>query len=305
MNVKLLKQLCEVHAPSGNEGMMKEFVHDYVKAHSKRWKTRPEIIHGEQWQDCLLLKFGNPRTAVFAHMDSVGFTVRYFNQLVPIGSPEAAAGTMLTGADNLGSVACELDYDSDHHAIFKFGRAIETGTDLTYRVNFRNTTTYVESASLDNRVGVYVALKIAETLDNGVICFTCGEEHGGGSVPYLIRHVYEAWGVRQSLVADVTWVTDGVMAGKGAVISLRDRNVPRKAYIDRIRMLARDARVEHQLEVEGMGSSDGRELHASPYPVDWCFVGVPQQHPHTPAEKVHKHDIKCMIDLCSYLMRHL
>ena len=305
MDIRLLKQLCEVHAPSGNEGAMKEFVLGYVMAHSRKWNTFPEIFHGEQWQDCVCLKFGNPRTAVFVHMDSVGFTVRYFNQLLPIGSPEAPAGTLLTGADSLGSVSCELDYDNDHHAIFRFGRGIEPGTDLTYRVNFRNTTRYVESASLDNRVGVYVALKLAETLDNGVICFTCGEEHGGGSVPFLIRHIYETWGVRQALVADVTWVTDGVMAGKGAVISLRDRNVPRRKYLDRIKMLAREAGVDHQHEVEGAGSSDGRELHASSYPIDWRFVGVPQEHQHTPAEKVHKHDIKCMIDLYAYLMRNL
>lgn len=305
MDVKLLKQLCEIHAPSGNEGVMKEFILSYVQAKCKRWKNQPEIIHGEQWQDCLLLKFGNPRTSVFAHMDSVGFTVRYFNQLVPVGSPEAPAGTMLRGTDNLGSVECELDYDNDHHAIFRFGRAIEPGTDLTYRVTFRDTAKYLESASLDNRVGVYAALKIAETLDDGVICFTCGEEHGGGSVPFLIRHIYETWGVRQALVSDVTWVTDGVTAGKGAVISLRDRNIPRRTYVERIKMLARNAGVDHQLEVEGTGSSDGRELHASPYPVDWCFIGVPQEHPHTPAEKVYKHDIRCMIELYAYLMLHL
>lgn len=305
MDVELLKQLCEIHSPSGNESGMKDFVLGYVKSNSQRWTSRPGIIHGDQFQDCLMLKFGNPRTAVFAHMDSVGFTVRYFNQLLPVGSPEAPAGTRLIGSDSLGPIECELDYDPEHRAIFKFGRAIEPGTDLTYRVDFRDTAKSLESASLDNRVGVYVALKIAETLEDGVLCFSCGEEHGGGSVPYLIKYVYETWGVRQALVADVTWVTDGVMAGKGAVISLRDRNIPRKAYIERIKTLARKSTVDHQLEVEGAGSSDGRELQISPYPIDWCFIGVPQQHPHTPAEKVNKHDIKCMHDLYIYLMRHL
>ena len=305
MDVNLLKQLCEIHSPSGNEGRMKDFLLDYVKAQGRSWKNRPQVIHGEQLQDCLLLKFGTPRTAVFAHMDSVGFTVRYFNQLVPIGSPEAPAGTLLTGSDSLGPVECELDFDSEHRAVFKFGRAVERGTDLTYQVNFRDTEEYIESASLDNRVGVYTALKVAETLDDGVICFSCGEEHGGGSVPYLMRHVYETWGVRQALVADVTWITDGVSGGKGAVVSLRDRNIPRRAYIERVKLLARNSKVDHQFEVEGMGSSDGRELHASPYPVDWCFIGVPQEHPHTPAEKVFKYDIGCMINLYTYLMQHL
>lgn len=305
MDVNLLKSLCEIHSPSGNESRMKNFILEYVQAQSPGWRTPPEIIHGEQLQECVMLKFGTPRTAVFAHMDSVGFTVRYFNQLVPVGSPEAPAGTLLTGADSLGPVECTLEYDDDRHAIFRFGRAIERGTDLTYAVNFRDDGNYFESASLDNRVGVYVALKIAETLVDGVICFSSGEEHGGGSVPYLIKHIYETWGVRQSLVADVTWVTDGVSAGKGVVVSLRDRNIPRKSYVERIKALAAKSGVDYQLEVEGTGSSDGRELHASPYPVDWCFVGAPQEHPHTPAEKVHKHDITSMVDLYTYLMRHL
>jgi di/tripeptidase len=54
-----------------------------------------------------------------------------------------------------------------------------------------------------------------------------------------------------------------------------------------------------------MGSSDGRELQTSPYPFDWCFVGAPQQNPHSPDEKVHKHDIKTMISLYETLMKEL
>jgi putative aminopeptidase FrvX len=305
MDVKLLRQLCEVHAPSGNESSMAEFVLNYVKRRSRNWKSRPEVIHGDAFQDCLILKFGTPRTAIFAHMDSVGFTVRYFDQLVPIGSPEAPPGTRLVGRDSLGPVECKLEFDQEGHAVYRFGRVIDRGTDLTYKVRFRSAGDFVESASLDNRVGVYVALKVAETLSDGVICFSCGEEHGGGTVPFLIKHVYETWGVRQTLVADVTWSTDGVHPGEGPVISLRDRHIPRRNYLNRISALAQASDVQYQYEVEGMGSSDGRELQASPYPVDWCFVGVAQEHPHTPAEKVHKADVAQMISLYEHLMRHL
>lgn len=305
MDVRLLRQLCEVHAPSGNESRMTEFVLNYVKRRSRGWKSRPEVISGDVLQDCLILKFGTPRTAIFAHMDSVGFTVRYFDQLVPIGSPEAPAGTRLVGHDSLGPVECELQYDQEGRAAYRFGRVIGRGTDLTYKVDFQSTGDYIKSASLDNRVGVYVALKVAETLSDGVICFSCCEEHGGGTVPFLMRHLFEAWGVRQTLVADVTWTTDGVSPGAGPVISLRDRHIPCRAYINRITALAAAWGVRHQHEVEGTGSSDGREIQASPYPVDWCFVGVAQRHPHTPAEKVHKEDVVQMISLYEYLMRHL
>jgi putative aminopeptidase FrvX len=117
--------------------------------------------------------------------------------------------------------------------------------------------------------------------------------------------MYEQWGVRQALISDITWVSDGVEPGKGVVISMRDRNVPRKTFVQKIIRIAQKHKLDFQLEVEGMGSSDGRELQVSPYPFDWCFVGAPQQNPRTPDEKVHKQDIKSMISLYERLMKEL
>ena len=154
-------------------------------------------------------------------------------------------------------------------------------------------------------MGVYAALKLAETLKDGVIVFSCWEEHGGGSVPFLAKFIYDSWNIQQALISDITWVSDGVDHGKGVVISLRDRNIPRKEFIDRVIGIAHKHKVPHQLEVEGMGSSDGGELQRSPFPFDWCFVGAPQQHPHTPHEKVHKKDIQSMIELYQWLMKEL
>jgi len=305
VDTQLLKQLCEIHAPSGQEAPVKEFLLQYIKKESKNWKHKPQIIQGEQFQDCLILKFGKPRTAIFAHMDTVGFTVRYFNQLLSIGSPDAETETKLVGRDSLGEIECELEYDKDNHAFYKFGRAIERGTTLTYKILFHETKDYIESAYLDNRLGIYNALKVAETLKDGLIIFTCWEEHGGGAVGYLADHVYKKWKVRQALISDITWVSDGVDHGKGVAISLRDRNLPRKTFVDKIIHIAKKYQIDHQLEVEGSGSSDGGELQKSPVPFDWCFVGAPEQHAHTPHEKVHKYDVKTMIDLYACLMKEL
>jgi putative aminopeptidase FrvX len=302
---KLLKQLCEIHAPSGNEKPLKDFLMKLVKVESKKWKTKPTIIEGEEFQDCLILKFGKPRTAIFAHIDSIGFTVRYFNQLLSIGSPDAEAGTKLVGHDSMGPIECKLEFDDEHHAFYKFGRQIERGTSLTYKIDFRESKDYIESAYLDNRLGIYSALKVAETLKDGVIVFSCWEEHGGGSVGFLADYLFKKWKVRQALISDITWVTEGVVHGKGAAISLRDKNLPRKSFVDKIIAIAEENKIDYQLEVEGMGSSDGGELQRSPYPFDWCFVGAPELNPHTPNEKVHKKDIESMIDLYKHLMREL
>jgi putative aminopeptidase FrvX len=305
IDTKLLKNLCEVHAPSGNEIAMKEFLLEYIQKNKKKWKVKPEIIEGDEFQECVILRFGKPRTAIFAHMDSIGFTVRYFNQLLPIGSPDAEMGTKLTGEDNLGPIECELEFDKENHAFYKFDRHIERGTELTYKIDFVESKNFIQSAYLDNRLGIYNSLRVAEKLQDGIIVFSCWEEHGGGSVPYLAKYIHETWNISQALISDITWISDGVEPGKGVAISMRDRNIPRKSYVKRIIDVARKRKIDHQLEVEGSGSSDGRELQTSPYPFDWCFVGAPEQNPHTPHEKVHKHDIKTMIDLYGWLMKDL
>ncbi len=123
-------------------------------------------------------------------------------------------------------------------------------------------------------------LKVAESLKDGVIVFSCWEEHGGGSVPFLAKFIYEKWNIKQALISDITWISDGVYPGKGVAISMRDRNLPRRKYVDRIIGIAKKRKVDFQLEVEGAGSSDGRELQTSPYPFDWCFVGAPEYGAH-------------------------
>ncbi|MEM6841996.1 MAG: aminopeptidase [Bacteroidota bacterium] len=307
---KILKQLCQVPAPSGNEAPLKEYILAYVQQNQQEWQCQPKIVQGSAFQDCLLLVFGKPRTAVFAHMDSIGFTVRYQNQLVPIGSPKAEAGTKLVGEDKLGPIVCELrieqaDDNSPKQAKYQFGRGIERGTELVYECDFQASEEYIQSCYLDNRLGVLNLLTMAETLEDGILVFSCWEEHGGGSVPYLANFIFEEYGVSQCLISDVTWVTEGIHHGDGAVISLRDRNIPRRTFVNKIIALAEASGIPYQLEVEGSGSSDGRELQLAPYPFDWCFIGAPVTDTHTPHEKVQQQDARSMFALHHYLMKHL
>lgn len=303
--MELLKTLCRIQAPSGNESPLKEFIIKYVKENQANWACQPEIIHGDDFQDCLILKFGKPRTAVYAHMDSIGFTVRYEDQLVPIGSPGASSGYVLVGEDVLGPIECELVVDGNNNLRYKFGRPINRGTNLVFKSHFVEDGEYVQSCYLDNRLGVYNCLRLAEDLENGALVFSCWEEHGGGSVPYLVKFLFEKFNIRQSLISDITWVTDGIHPGKGVVISMRDKNIPRKSFIDKIIHIADSSGVDYQLEVEGSGSSDGREIQVSPYPVDWCFIGAAEENVHSPQEKVYKKDIHNMIALYGKLLKEL
>jgi putative aminopeptidase FrvX len=302
----LLKELCQIHAPSGNEVLMKEFILNYIKQQQQGWKVQPQVYADESLMDCIVLVFGKPRTAIFAHMDSIGFTVRYDNKLVPIGGPETKNGYTLVGKDAKGTVEATMVADEDGDILcVDFERQIERGTELVFKADYRETEEYIQCCYLDNRLGVWNALKVAETLENGIICFSCWEEHGGGTVSILARFIYEKWGVRQALISDITWVTEGVKHGKGVAISMRDRSIPRRSFVNKIIDIAAQSDVPYQLEVEGFGGSDGKELQSSPYPFDWCFVGAPEDHVHSPDEKVHKKDIEAMWKLYEVLMQKL
>jgi putative aminopeptidase FrvX len=304
ISMQLLKELCAIHAPSGNEEPLKDFILEYIRKSVQYWSHKPTIYEGGDLQDCIVLVFGNPRTAVLAHLDSIGFTVAYNNHLHPIGSPQVQEGYKLYGKDSNGEIDGTLKI-VDEEWIVDSNRIIDRGTELTFKPDFREEGEFVLSPYLDDRLGVWTALQLASTLENGIIAFTCWEEHEGGSVAYLARWIYETFQVKQSLICDITWVTQGVEAGKGVAISMRDRMIPRKKYVNRIIELAKQSSIPFQLEVEGAGASDGRELQLSPYPWDWCFIGAPEKDAHTPNECVHKKDIETMVALYRYLMEKL
>lgn len=306
----LLKELCAIPAPSGNELAMKEFLLNYIKINSKNWKHQPKIICGNGFQDNIMLIFGKPRTALFAHMDSIGFTVRYGKQLVKIGGPSIKSGYKLIGTDQKGMQEVELNLIENKQTEiiqleYKGKRVFERGTELIFKPNWRETSEYLQCCYMDNRLGIYAALKVAEKIKNGAIVFSTWEEHGGGSVSYLQKYLQEKHKIQQALICDISWISDGVHFAKGPVISMRDSLIPRRSYINKIISIAKKNTCAYQLEIEGSGGSDAKELQMAEYPWDWCFIGVAEENVHTPDEKVHKKDVEGMISLYDVLMKEL
>ena len=302
--MELLKKMCEIHAPSGEEQAMKEFLLSYISKNKSSWIVQPTLHHGDGFQDNLILVFGKPKTAIFAHLDSIGFTVKYKNEIVKIGGPVTTKNIVLVGEDSHGKIEGKI-IKKKNTMYLDFERDIDRGTSLTFKVDFRDSKDFVQSCYLDNRLGVWNCLEVAKTLKNGIIVFSSWEEHGGGSVGYLGKFIQETYGVKQALISDITWVTEGVQHGKGCAISLRDSGVPRRSYVNRIVEIAKQSNIPFQLEVENAGGSDGNDLQKSDYPWDWCFVGAPEDHVHSPNEKVHKKDIKSMVALYCALMKEL
>ena len=302
--MKLLKKLCSIHSPSGEENRISEFIIDYVNTNMHNWKVKPKIYSGDGFQDSIILSFGKPKTAIYAHMDSIGFTVKYNNEIIKIGGPVVKNGIELIGSDSKGKVEGKI-IKKNEKIFIDFKREIDRGTSLTFKMNFKEGKDYIQSSYLDNRLGVWNALKVAENLENGIIVFSCWEEHGGGSVGFLTNFIHTKYNISQALISDITWETEGVKAGKGVAISLRDSGIPRKKFVNKIIDLAKKNNISYQLEVESSGGSDGNEIQKSPFPIDWCFIGAAEQNVHSPKEKVHKDDIKSMVEIYEMLMKEL
>ena len=302
--MEFLKELLSLSGVSGDESLVSEWLLKQILQRMGGWKVCPEIFSGEDFHDGILLKFGEPRTAVFAHIDTIGFMVRYNNQLIPVGGPEFIDGINLVGKDRLGEIRCKLAGTEDA-MFYDFPRAIERGTRLTFEQNIRIRSGFIQAAYLDNRLGIYNAMRLCENLENGWVVFSTYEEHGGGSVPFLLKFIQETAPIKQALISDITWITEGIEHHHGVVISLRDKFIPRKKFLDRVLALADQSKIPFQLEVEAYGGSDGREVQFSPYAIDWCFVGAAEDHVHSPDEKVSLADLDSMISMYEYLMKEL
>ncbi|MEJ6598948.1 MAG: aminopeptidase, partial [Crocinitomicaceae bacterium] len=202
--MKLLEELVSIRSAASDESKMAEFIKDYVTSNSSNWKVQPQIVSGDGFQDCVILVFGEPRTTIYAHMDSIGFSTGYDKELIKVGGPRLIDGMQLVGSDSQGEIETELmlieSVDGEISIQYVFDREIDRGTLLTFKPDYRETDEYIQSPYLDNRLGVWNALKVSETLENGAIVFSTYEEHGGNSVGFCANYLLKTFGVRQSLI---------------------------------------------------------------------------------------------------------
>ena len=302
--MELLKSICSIHAPSGEEFRVRDFIIDYVEQNMSTWKQKPTILSGKGFQDNLMLCFGAPQLGVMAHMDSVGFTVGYNNELIPIGTPASGDNAVIRDINNK---EVNVYYDNQQkNWITKNCGLLEPGTTFTWKPTFNIVDNNIESPFLDNRLGIYTLLKIAPNAENVIFAFSTYEEiSGGGSARFLAKKIYEDYNVDQILISDITWVTNNVNAGDGVVVSLRDMSIPRKLFVDKIRNTIAKSNTKYQFEVESAGGSDGTAIQNSEYPIDWIFIGAPEINPHGSVEIVNINDIDSMIDAYSFLLKNM
>src|SRR5690606_26303132 len=148
-NMQFLKELISISGASSDESRIKDFILNYIEKNASSWLSKPEVIEGDMFQDAFILVFGKPKTAIIAHIDTIGFSVAYDNELYKIGGPQAKDGYELVGEDSHGKIEAELmvieDEDGGRQLKAIFEREIERGTILTFKPNFRETDDFIQS----------------------------------------------------------------------------------------------------------------------------------------------------------------
>jgi putative aminopeptidase FrvX len=291
----LLAQLQTIPGPSGDEGRIADFV--------AAWAGALEGVRVERVQDLVVATRGTPAVAVFAHLDTIGFTQGYDRTLIPIGGPKVEGGERLrnveTGAENEVELRAGCGRGGPAARLRRKGG--QPGDRLVYADPLRFRRDTVRGPYLDNRAGVWNALRVLERVPDVAVVFSPGEEHSGCGAAVGARLVFDL-GVRRALISDITWHTRSIRVGKGPAISLRDRYVPRQAYLRRVLALAEASGLPFQREVESEGGSDGGVIERSHLPLDWLFIGAPEKRPHTPRELCRISDLHAMTDLYAALI---
>jgi putative aminopeptidase FrvX len=306
--IDFLLDLIAIPGVSGDEGAAA----DFLEARLQAADTRPAGIALHRIGDNLIALRGVPRTAIFAHTDTVGFTLGYHRQLIRVGSPQPEDREPLRCADGLKGRLRKRGSKNESRWELRRVRDAEgkkaepaPGTRWVYA---RETTVekgIVTSPYLDDRAGVWAAFRALMQCENIAVAFCVGEEQHGHGARGCADYLYRIHNITQALISDITWDTKDTPCGKGVVVSIRDAFSPRQRFLDRVLTLAKESGISHQTEIQSAGSSDGGHILRSAVPMDWVFIGAPEKVPHTSREQAHVSDLEAMADLLTYLVDRL
>lgn len=345
MKMELLKQLCEIPAISGHEDRLIRYVVSYVKkltdnVHVDKLGNVTATFPGEDPQGASI--------AFFAHLDEIGMIVRKvedngFLRVERIGGvPERALVSLkvdvhslddektypgvfgmishhITPADKKYAVATTADLYIDLGASSKqevLDKGIDIGSVVTYSNNFMQLGDTVFSKALDDRMGIYNLLEVAEYL----------KEHKTRATVHLVFSVQEEFNIRActptfhrllpdaAVCIDITPACDtpdtagryDMKLGRGPAIMYMNFHgrgtlgglIPNPKLNRFMENLAREGGIPTQKEVIiGVITDDAFTQHVGDEGIPMGHLSIPLRYTHSPAEAANVHDIEATTNL--------
>ena len=315
ITTKDLQTLLQIPGPAGDEGAVSGWV-------TQKAGQIPGVQITRLGDNVIAVKNGAAEAgtaerpapiAIFAHLDTTGFTLGFHRKLIPIGGPAPKDKDEVQSGNLRGRIriASGGPHGGPNYALRRVrdenGKRAEPvpGTRWIYAAPPKLSKTIVTAPYLDNRAGVWCALRVLTSAKRVAVAFSVGEEAHGHGARVCGEYLYQTHSVTQALISDLTWHGDDTPCGKGVAVSRRDGSCPRQVFLDRVLDLAQKSGVSHQEEIQSAGGSDGSHLLRSAIPMDWVFVGAPEKKPHTAREQAHFSDLDAMTNLLLYLAEHL
>lgn len=297
-SLDLLWDLLAQDSPAGDEGLLADWLEEWLS------REAPDASVERLGDSLVVTRGAAPKVAVFAHTDTTGWTLGYGKQLIRIGGPQGEPGDSVRPVRRP-DAGCVLAQRKDGAWKVSGNLDAAPGSRFVYAAIPELKDGQIAAPYLDNRAGIWAALHVLKSCPNVALALSVQEETGSHGAGVTARKLYEAHGITQALIADLTWDTKHIKRGRGVAVSLRDSRVPRQSYLNRVLALAESSGLPFQREIESSGGSDGAGIDRSGVPIDWVFIGAPEKAPHTSRERVHVGDLQGMAAMLVHLVNGL
>jgi endoglucanase len=331
MSVDLLRTLCALPAPPGQEDEFRAFLIEHLSPYA-------DEVRSDAMGNVFFVRKGksaSPRTIMLAaHMDEISFLVRHitkegFLYVQPLGGFDPRVldaqrvwvhgrkrllgvfGTKpahfttpeeRTKAVPLEDMFIDVGLPGDTVAeLVQIGDAVTLERELVEMGNFYT------GKTLDDRIGVYVMIeafkRLAECQDTIVAAATVQEEVGvrGAQVAAFGLAPDIGIAIDITIAADIPGIEERnwcVRLGQGTAIKIMDsRSISDRRLVDFLRTLSVEHGISHQMEILPRGGTDaaGMQLSRSGIPV--CTISIPCRYAHSVVESVHRQDVEASIEL--------
>lgn len=327
-----LKQLCEIHAPSGDEKRLRRALLTEARALCGEENVRIDRI-GNVLCHKKGKEIGRPHVCVSAHMDEVGFIIMNATEdgllkFRPIGSIDPrvviskrvlVGEAMLPGV--IGAIAIHLQSREDMDRVLDFDHlyidigakdkeeALAKCPPASYAY-FDTLYTpfgdgFVCARALDDRVGCYNLLRLMKDSYPGDVtfAFVTQEEvglRGSQGAAYAVRPdvVINLEGTAANDLGDVESRFQVCCAGKGVAVSFMDNSsvYPRRLY-KKLMILAEDREIPHQAKRGITGMNDAANYQRGTNGALACTLSVPCRYIHSGASVCCLKDVDAQYEL--------
>lgn len=338
INVKLLKEICEVAGAPGHEQRVREIV-------LREIKKLCDKISIDNMGNVTALKKGkkDKKVMIAAHMDEIGFIVTHidengflrFNPLggfdpktltaqrVKVHGKKDIIGVMgskpihMMSASERDKVVPISDYFIDLGMDRKeVEKIVSVGDTITRERELIEMGNCVNCKSIDNRVSVFILIETLRELKNSpydvYAVFTVQEEVGirGANVAALQIQPDFGFGLDTTIAFDVPGAKPYEMItklGDGAAIKIMDSStICDYRMVKFMKQTAVKHKIKHQTEILPAGGTDTAGIQRmTPGGSISGAVSIPTRHIHQVIEMADKSDIRASIDLLKHCIQDL